>query len=499
MKDKLLKPVQWHPGPGLYAMGVVMMLVLILIPLLYLTKYSVPWYDDYNYGRFAKTAMELETPTFVNAVKGAWECIRISWYAWQGTYSSIFFMVMMPGIWGEEYYCFGPFFLIVFLAAAVCVLVYNLLRTILKSERANALGIAAATASLTLVMVHTAREGFYWYNGGVHYIGMHSFAMLLVTVAVRILYEQNNVKRYVWTGVATVLAFVTAGGNLVTSLQGMLIVLGIAILGFIFKRNHVICLLPVLAAYGGGFWLNITAPGNSKRADNFAGWGLSPVEAVLQSFAEAFQHAWEFTGFMTLLFLLLMLPLVWHMVNRIDFEFRMPGVVTMASFCFYATGFTPSLFSLGHAGLARSLNAVKLTWQLLLVLNLVYWCGWIARRMHRAGQGRMCRWWWCLIVAGAVFLVFHGEPNQAGSFSSYGAWYYIHSGEAYNFYQEYLNRLTVLKSDEESVVVEPYIWKPWFLCLGDLSDNPGHESNVALASWYDKESVICGERQIIKN
>lgn len=499
MKEKFLKLAQWRPSPKIYVLGVIAALVLLLIPLLYLTRYSVPWYDDYTYGRFAKTAMELAAPTLANALKGAWECIRISWHAWQGTYSSIFFMVMMPGIWGEEYYRFGPFFLILFLAVAVCILVYNLLRTILKSDRTNALGIAAATASLALVMVHTAQEGFYWYNGGIHYIGMHSFAMLLVTVAVKLLYADSRVKRYIWAGLATVLAFVAAGGNLVTALQGLLIVIGIMILGFVFKRNHVICLLPALAAYVGGFWLNTTAPGNDKRADNFEGWGLSPVEAILQSFVEAFQYAWEFTGLMTVLFLALMLPIVWHMVNRIDFAFRMPGVVTIASFCFYATGFTPSLFSLGHAGLGRTLNAVKLTWQLLLVLNLVYWCGWIARHMHRAGQGRMCRWWCYLLAAGASVLIFHAEPNQAGSFSSYGAWYYIHSGEAYNFYQEYLNRLAVLKSDEETVVVEPYVWKPWFLCSWDLSDNPDDESNMALASWYDKEAVICRERQTIKN
>ena len=66
---------------------------------------------------------------------------------------------------------------------------------------------------------------------------------------------------------------------------------------------------------------------------------------------------------------------------------------------------------------------------------------------------------------------------------------YIHTGEAYNFHQEYLARLEVLKSDETSVVLEPYHWRPWFLCAGELSDNPEADQNRAIARWYKKSSV----------
>lgn len=490
MKDKIKKMMQWRPSPTMYVYAAFAMLALLLIPLLYLTQYSVPWYDDYTYGRYAKTAME-QAPTLMNALDGARECIRISWHAWQGTYSSIFFMVMMPGIWGEQYYRFGPLFLILFLTVCVSLLVYTLVRTILNADRKCALGIGAVSSAMTLVMIHTAQEGFYWYNGGVHYVGMHSFAMLLVTVAVKILYAEKRGRRYLWTGLAVFLALVTAGGNLVTTLQGLLVLLGITVLGFVKKRQTAFALLPALATYAGGFYLNVMAPGNDKRADNFEGWGLPPVESVIQSFVKGFEYAWEFTGWMTVVFLLLLAPMIWYVVNKTQFAFRMPGLITLCSICLYATGFTPSLYSLGHAGLDRTLNAVKLTWQLLLIVNLVYWLGWLAGRMKESAKGQMCRWWCYLLAALSVVVIFHTESNQAGSFSSYGAYYYIHTGEAYNFYQEYLERVEILKSEEDEVVLKPYNWHPWFLCLGDLSDNPEDESNMALATWYDKETVIC--------
>lgn len=493
MKDKVKKIVGWRPSPVVYVCASALFLALLLVPLLRLTGYAVPWYDDYTYGRYAKTAMEQDNSLW-KALAGAWECIRMSWHAWQGTYSSIFFMVLMPGIWGESYYFLGPVFLILFLTVSVILLVYGLLRMLLKAEKPHAWGIAFVSAAMVLVMVHTAQEGFYWYNGGVHYIGMHSFLMLLVVLTVKLLLADKKRTEYGCMFAAMGFAFIAAGGNLVTSLQGILLLCSIAVWGIWQKNRYIFRLVPVLAVYLGGFIMNMTAPGNDKRAKNFEGWGMSPVKAILCSFKEGAEYAWEFTGAMTIIFLMIMLPLIYHMVKKVSFPFRYPGLVTIWSVCLYATGFTPSLYSLGHAGLGRTLNAVKITWQLLLIGNLVYWCGWLVRKRPKT-EGRMCRWWWYALAAIAAWVVFYTEPNQAGSFSSYGAYYYVHTGEAYNFYQEYEERVRLLNSDSRQVVFRPYNWRPWFLCMGDLSDNPEDEANRSLAAWYDKDSIVCETSQ----
>lgn len=491
MKDWIRKTAGWRPGPGLYAAGAAAALLLLLYPLLRLAVYSVPWYDDYNYGRYAKTAMEAAGVSFGSALQGAAECIRMSWYAWQGTYGSILFMVLMPGIWGEEYYRFGPMFLILLLTFSVFMLVYTVLRDVLKADRVHAAGLSAVCAAMAAVLLHTAQAGFYWYNGGVHYVGMHAFAMLLVASAVSMLCAEQGWKRGMGAFWGTVLSLVVAGGNYVTCLQGLLILLSIAGVGWLLRRRRVLYMLPMLAVYAGGFVLNVTAPGNERRAASYEGWGMSPAKAVLCSFVEGGKHLWEFTGWMTLVLLLLMLPMVWYIVKRTHFSFRYPALVSLWSVCLYATGFTPSLYSMGHGGLDRTLNAVKLTWQLLLVLNLVYWCGWLGRR--KKSEGKMCRWWFYPLIAAGVLLSFWAEPNKAGSFSSYGAYYYISTGEANNFYQEYLARVEILKSDESVAVIPPYHWRPWLICMGDLSDDPENESNRALEAWYGKDAVICAE------
>ena len=93
MKDRSVdwkKILTWKPGEKLLAIGFCLLLLAALIPLFRLTIYAVPYYDDYNFGRFARAAMEQEQSKWA-AILGALECSRTQWYAWQGTYSSIFF------------------------------------------------------------------------------------------------------------------------------------------------------------------------------------------------------------------------------------------------------------------------------------------------------------------------------------------------------------------------------------------------------------------------
>lgn len=70
-------------------------------------------------------------------------------------------------------------------------------------------------------------------------------------------------------------------------------------------------------------------------------------------------------------------------------------------------------------------------------------------------------------------------------------YYYIHTGLAYNFYQEYLNRVETVKNGGPDVVVEPYSYMPWFLQTSDLGDSPDAENNSFMASWYGKNSISC--------
>ena len=186
---------------------------------------------------------------------------------------------------------------------------------------------------------------------------------------------------------------ITAGSNFVTAFAGTFI----AVDDSVYKcgsgtPEKGLWLLPATLVYIIGFGLNVAAPGNSVRARSYVGWGYSPLESIGRSFLEGVKHLPEFTGSIVLMVMVMLLPLIWQALKETEYRFRYPGVVLLWSFCLYATGYTPSLYSLGHAGLSRTLNAVKITYLLLLFLNEIYWCGWLQQRLQKKASGSTARW-----------------------------------------------------------------------------------------------------------
>ena len=498
-QEKLKKIVAWKPGKVLLTVLCCGLLALTLIPLLRLTIYAVPYYDDYNFGRFARAAMEQEQSKWA-AFSGALDCARTQWYAWQGTYSSIVFMTLMPAIWGEQYYFLGPVFILLLLFAGTMVFTGVIFRKVLGMEKRLSLAIQAAITASVFMFIYSAQSGFYWYNGGVHYVGMHGFGMLFLAVAICLERAKGRTSTGLLFTASVLLAMITAGSNFVTALQGLLSVLTILLVSVVLERRKTgLWLLPATVVYIIGFGLNVAAPGNSVRARSYVGWGYSPLESIGRSFLEAVKHLPEFTGSIVLMVMLFLAPMIWQALQGTKYRFRYPGIVLAWSFCLYATGYTPSLYSLGHAGLSRTLNAVKITYLLLLFLNEVYWCGWLQQRLQKKAVTSAAKWlagwngaavWWFYAIMGLEFLmIFQVSPNQAGHYAAYGAYYYVHTGEANNFHQEYLERVEILSGDEPDVQLPAYRYKPWFLCIGDISEDADNEANKSLAMWYSKNSV----------
>ena len=492
MKEKIRKALTWRPQKWLVAVGAMLALGVVLLPLFRILPYTAPWYDDYTYGVYAHRFLGQEW-SLGSAIQGAWYCTRTSWYAWQGTFSSIFFMSMVPLIWGEQYYFLGPLFILLLLLSALLVFTKVLLRDVLEAEWPFCLAIQAIVTGTVFVLIYTPNGGFFWYNAAVHYVGMHSFLLLLAASWIKLLRGAGRVScvfLVLWSLLGAVLA---GGANFVTTLQGLILGFSFVGLGIMLKNKRVFLLLPSLAVYAFCLYKTVSAPGNNVRKGVLSGYGMGAAEAILRSFQEAVNKIPEFTGLITVAVMVLLFPLAWQMVKRLSFSFRFPGLLLLWSFCFYATGFTPSLYSLGHAGLGRTLNAVKITFQLLLFANEIYWLGWLQKKRKKTDKvsEKGAMWWFYPVVGICMFCIFSVEPNQSAKHSSFAAYYYVHTGEAYNFHQEYLERIEKIQSGGPDVVVKPYAYKPWILQSAQLSSSPDAEENRAMASWYDKNSITC--------
>ena len=75
----------------LVAAGALLVLLVMLVPVIRIMEYTVPWYDDYNYALVGHRYWE-QTHSLSGVLKGTIYTVKTNWYAWQGTFSSIFFM-----------------------------------------------------------------------------------------------------------------------------------------------------------------------------------------------------------------------------------------------------------------------------------------------------------------------------------------------------------------------------------------------------------------------
>lgn len=493
-KDRIRKILTWRPDGRIVAGVAFLAFILLLIPLYRLTPFVAPWADDYSYGSFVKNFLA-EERSLSSAIAGMMYGVKQMWWCWQGTFSSIAFMCMQPAVWGEQYYVWGSVFLITILLIALVVLSKVLLRDVLGADGASCIAIGAIYSSMVFVFIYLAHAAFYWFNAGVHYIAMHSFMMLLAAAWIKLLKGTGRVKSaflVLWTLLGAILA---GGANFVTTLQGIVLGVSLVALGVLLKKKSTFLLLPSILVYGCAMGINVMAPGNSSRKALFevSGTKVGAFEAIFRSFREAVKFIPEFTRLISVAVLILLIPIIWRMVCRINFSFRFPGLLLAWSFCYYATGFTPSLYSMGTPGLSRTLNVVKITYQTLLVINEVYWIGWIHNKIKDRSRGidRGAMWWFYPLMAAVMLLIFCNETNQAGNYSSWGAYYYRHYNIANVFQQEYQERIEIIKKGGPDVVVKPYSNRPWFLHTSDLGESPYTEANRMMAEWYGKNSISC--------
>ena len=477
------------------SVGMFLLMILLAIPILRIMMYCVPWYDDFSYGLVTKNFWELNH-SYVDALEGALYNTRGMWYAWQGTYTSCFFMSLMPAVWGTHMYKVGLWLILAILILSVFIMVRVLLYDVLKiKDKWTCLFMQSMVSITVMVFMRSAIEGFFWYNSAVHYTAMHSLGILFIAGLIKLMYLKRKITTAIFLIISMFLALIVGGVNNVTVLQVSLVILTMIALGIILKKKRVLLLIPIAVCYGVAMYYNLSAPGNAVRGALYVEMKLSPIEAILRSFQSAITYFDDFTGWMTWAIIIFMLPIIWKIVSVTTFEFKYPLIVLLWSFCLYATGFTPTLFMMGHTLLGRAINMAKVTFQILLFINLIYCSGWVCRFLEKKKEisiklKSVVPYY--VIVALIMVTIFALEPNKGGKFSTYCAYYFVHTGEAFNYYREYEERVSICEGSEESdVVVQPYVYKPWVLCLGDLSEDPNSEPNKFMAQFFGKSSIRC--------
>lgn len=475
----------------------VLALAVILWPLLVISKYNYPSADDWSYGVNTYRAIRNHEGVF-QFLKTVYETVRND--TWEARFANIALASLQPGIFGEHCYAIVAYLMI---GSIIFSEIYLAAQCLGKSNRKLIIPVSVPVIILQLLYCPCPEESFYWYTGAVNYTFVYSMSLVLIALFLKLSETMKTGKRLLLTFLAMLLAIVVGGDNFATSVSTMCLLLCLQILFLIyrkdaFRRTWVITLLETLSVLKCA-----TSPLTTARLNgNFGGsTANSPIMAILLSFQRTFLNIISWTDLKILLLLLLLIPFLWKAVRKMEYSFRLPGLFTVLSFGVYSSQATATIYVDGTMGGGRQGAILWYFYVVWMVANVLYWCGWIAKRALKSeksekadqlAQKYLLRY--CIVaggILGAVVLL--DNVQQTTSYRAYRIW---RNGWAQAYGQGWEERIAVLKDDSvKNPVFHPLNYVE-LLMYADLQPEDGYVwVNGACAEYYGKESVtvVTGE------
>lgn len=469
-----------------------------IVPVLALAFYSHPAGDDYAYGLAAHLAWK-ETHSIISVLKAAVQNVAGYYNTWQGTYASIFLMSLQPAVISQRLYPLTTFLMLGMLCGGTWLLIRTIFTHYLKLEKSLWQSLALSVLFLSVHVLDEGKSAFYWFNGALHYVFMHSCMLFFLSFVLLYLKAEKRRARTAYFLLSCFLAVVIGGANYVTALLTPVLLVFLLLLCLIFrKKRGLFCILPLVLMLA-GLAVNAMAPGNATRMAAQLD-SMGPVEAVYYSFLYAFKGIRDWTTVYLIFFTVLLLPFLCVGLSRCDFDFPLPGVVAGLSYCVVAASYTPSLFSMGQTYIfGRTLNIMRMLFYLLYFLNLVYLTGWVTARCRRFGLTESLLsffsrlWQGCrrsltagMVLFALVLLVF-SDKNEITGISAAES---IVRGHARSYHEESLYRIALLTQGVDEVWVPNFSVCPVLLDPQELSaDDPGDYRNEAVAHWYGVKTL----------
>ena len=470
-----------------------LLFLVSLIPLLRLSFCSHPAGDDYAYGLQAHLAWE-STHSLFQTVKAALDTVAGYYTTWQGTYASIFLMALQPAVFSQRLYFLTTFVMLGMLIAGTVFLIRVLFTRYLYLPRSIRLMLDIAVLTLCIQTPEEGKSAFFWYNGALHYVFMHSCMLFLIAFLLLFLKLERRAGKILCISAACVLSVLTGGANYVTALITPVLILMLLFFCLLARQKKALFFLLPLAVTLTGLFFNVTAPGNEVRMAAQTA-SLGAAEAIYYSFVYAVKGIGEWTSLYLLFFSLLLFTFLFRAFLDTDFDFPLPGCAAALSFCVTAATYTPSLYSMGHVYIfGRTLNIMRMLFYLLFLLNLAYTAGWLAalcRKNGKAGAAldflhrlriQLRRSFTAGMTAFFVGLLIFSDKDDITSLSAADS---LLKGYAQSYHEESLHRISLLTMEGvDEVWVPNFSVCPVLLDPQELSTDPEDYRNQAVARWY---------------
>ncbi|MDO4565938.1 MAG: hypothetical protein Q4B42_01280 [Oscillospiraceae bacterium] len=472
-------------------------LILSLVPMLLLTRFNYPSWDDFNWSA-ASRALLLEGKSILpQALASARSCFEEIYGNFIG-----FFNALMPDIFAESArentYMWGSAVYILLFALICLLFVYTCLRRLLSASRAASLTSASLFTLTAMQFLPSGVEGFYNYLPTTSYTLPFMLQLLTASLAVSLLSRsEGSLKADKWRAAALFLT--SAAAELFTyfvpGLTAVLVWVCLTFWLFLARsKGRWAALFGALGALCAFFATAFSGGAQGRVAEQAA--SSDPLRAIVYSlfFSGVYFGKWLcvpiliLTGFIAAV----LLPYI----RSSAFSFKLPGLVSLIALGICCSVSTPLIYARDGRGSGRIFNMCFWVFLIALVFLAVYWLGWLERRgglflpkslkTLKGALTALC----CLVFLLSLaqfdrFDVFDAEQpmDVQQRVTSLSALWSLASGEAEAYAAEQTARREVLFDETVSeAVFEPIKTRPYLLFYRDLDYG-------AVAAYYGKESV----------
>ncbi len=476
---------------------IIILLAISLLPVFWIGLYNHSSADDYSYGCMARYAW-LNTHNILETLKAAAEKVRQIYFEWQGSYGAVFLFALQPAVFGEQFYPLGSFLILGFFLFAVFYFFRKAIRDVFHANVHIADVVAGVAALLCIQMMPAPVEGFFWWNGSIYYVFFYSLMLV----------QAVNLMAAVWYGHCglgqlagfLLLAAAIAGGDYITALLMMELTVFFFVWALATKKRIMKKLALLLAVTLVCFLVNCLAPGNAVRQGAFESW--NPIRAVLYSYHEAYNHMVEWTSPLVVAGMVFLLPFLWQVpIGKLSGGFGTFVLFLGMEFSFFASSFTPTLYTYGDVGAGRIQNIRYFLWvficiaaefTLVCLIKTMFGCQGEGSnfRVLRNVYNRYGVPFFASVVFCAAF--FAGNSilaDDVRDLASISAAKSLLSGEAAQYHREAKERISLLQGEGMSVELTPFSCKPELLFWEDIKEDPDDWVNRAVARFYQKEEV----------
>lgn len=472
-------------------------LCLIILPLLVIAHYNYPCSDDFAYAGAIYMGIK-NGAGFWDIVRGCFETAARFYHDWQGRYFDDFVSAFGLGTAVPRYYFLGTYLTLVLFVAGSIGFIRIVTYRVCRWNSGISWIAAILMTAMQILYVPYPSEGFYWYVGATGYT--MAYALLLLLGQMLILFYLGGDgsikgplkagKTRIFPGILAVLLTAMIGGSNYST--GLLTaeILTISCIYMLVKRKRCWFLLAVLAEYLICFVkFNALSPGNHARMGNVESLGV--MGSVLASLKQGAVFLREWFRFPVFLFLVVLLLSGASQVAKMNFSFRLPGVVTLVSFGLYCSMMTPPFFAGATWGPGRLINLVYFSYYFFLAGNLLYWTGWAAHKYGKVGliakrEIMTLPVLLCFFALLLVSLKIYGLQSTSSS----SALLSLAKGEAAEYLEENKLRWEIYTDDTiKDATVEDFSVKPYVLYHDDIAEDETDWRNYTVASFFGKDSV----------